>query len=313
MRYFLGLCAVLALANPAWTSETSGISGDPQNPAPTATATAPVTTTTGNPLSPAMTTAGAYQTATAQPATPTMAAPGTYPAGTQPVATTATPMPNTTYVVNPYPTTMGGGTYYMTSPGYYYPAGTGAITYGTPGQTYTVMPGQTYYAPVQRRFGLFQRWRQQVTPTYTTSPTYGAPMYGSPVYGTQTYGAPVYTGSVYPAATYASPYYTTYSYVTPAYYTTTYASATSTDEQHDAHGRDDAEPNGRLHAHDAQRSQHVARGRHHSGDHGARRAALPEQCAASTAPAPPGAVQGTGGKTPALTTPAPPPIPRTSP
>ena len=39
------------------------------------------------------------------------------------------------------------------------------------------MPAQTTYAPVRRRFpfGLFQRWRQQATPTYTTMPGYNSP------------------------------------------------------------------------------------------------------------------------------------------
>ena len=52
-----------------------------------------------------------------------------------------------------------------------------------------------------------------------------------------------------------------------------------TDKQYDTHERDDAEHNGRLHAHDAQRYRHNSRGRHNSSNHGACRASIPEQCA----------------------------------
>ena len=267
MRYTLGLCAVLAAANPAWTAEY-------QAPA----ATAPRVTTT--PVSPTLSNTsatGAYQTATGQPSTPTMTSPTTIPAGTQPTTTYATPMQGTTYVVNPYPTMTGAGTYSMMSPVYTYPAAPGMTTYGTPVQTYTAMPGQSYYQPVQRRFGLFQRRRQQVVPTYSPAPAYGSPMYGTPVSGFVPYGAPVYSTTGYQAATYTTPSYTTYSYGTPAAYPTSYTVPTTTapHEQHGADERDGADHDTRLYAHDAQRPQFDSRFHHDSRRNGNRRASVP--------------------------------------
>ena len=209
MRYILGLCVVLAVGNSAWTSEKSTIAGEPAYQTPAATVTSAVNQATGTTAFPVTSPAGAYQTATSQPATttmspaPTMMSPGTYTAGTQPVATYATPMPNTPYTTYSYPARVRGGLFGMRSPVYSYPATPVATTYSAPAQTYTVAPGQTYYQPVRRRFGLFQRWRQQATPAY-----------GTPVYSTSGY--------------YAAPVYTTYGYSTPAYNTTTYASPAAT-------------------------------------------------------------------------------------
>jgi hypothetical protein len=208
MRCILGLCVVLAVGNSAWTSEMSNVAGEPQYQTPAATVTSSVTQTTGTTAFPATSPAGAYQTATSQPATttmspaPTMMSPGTYTVGTQPLATYATPRSNTPYTTYSYPARMRGGLFGMRSPVYSYPATPVTTTYSTPAQTYTVMPGQMYYQPVQRRLGLFQRWRQQATPAY---------------------GNAVYTPSAYMA-----PAYTTYGYSTPAYYATTYAAPTAT-------------------------------------------------------------------------------------
>jgi len=209
MRYILGLCVVLAVGNSAWTSEMNSIAGEPEYQTPAATVTSSVTQPTGTAVLPATSPAGAYQTATSQPATttmspaPTMMSPGTYTVGTQPVATYATPMPNTPYTTYSYPTRMRGGLFGMRSPVYSYPAMPVTTTYSAPAQTYTVMPGQTYSQPVvRRRFGIFQRWRQQAMPVYGNS---------------------VYAPSGYPA-----PVYTTYGYSTPAYYTTTTASPAAT-------------------------------------------------------------------------------------
>ena len=70
-----------------------------------------------------------------------------------------------------------GTVYQMTTPAYSNAAMPVTTTYGTPVQGYTTMPAQTTYAPVRRRFpfGLFQRWRQQAMPTYTTMPGYTSP------------------------------------------------------------------------------------------------------------------------------------------
>ena len=208
MRCILGLCVVLAVGNSAWTSEMSNIAGEPEYQTPAATVTSSVTQTTGTTAASTTSPAGAYQTATSQPATTTMSpapttmSPGTYTVGTQPVATYATPMSNTPYTTYSYPARIRGGLFGMRSPVNSYPAMPATTTYTTPAQTYTVMPGQTYYQPVRRRIGLFQRWRQQATPVY-----------GTPVYSTSAYPAPVYT---------------TYDYSTPAYYTTTNAAPGAT-------------------------------------------------------------------------------------
>ncbi len=209
MRYILGLCVVLAVGNSAWTSEMSRIAGDSEYQTPAANVTSSVTQTTGTTALPVTSPAGAYQTATSQPATttmspaPTMMSPGTYTTGTQPVAIYAAPMPNTPYTTYTYPVRMRGGLFGMRSPVYSYPAMPATTNYVAPAQTYTVMPGQNYYQPVRRRFGLFQRWRQQAMPAY-----------GNTVYSTSGYPAPVYT-------TYGGS-------STPAYYTTTNASPAAT-------------------------------------------------------------------------------------
>ena len=172
MRCILGLCVVLAVGNSAWTSEMGRIAGEPEYQTPAATVTSAVTQATGTTGFPVTSPAGAYQTATSQPATttmspaPTMMSPGTYTVGTQPVATYATPMATTPYTTYSYPARMRGGLFGMRSQAYSYPATPVTTTYTAPAQTYTVAPGQTYYQPVRRRFGLFQRWRQQVMPTY---------------------------------------------------------------------------------------------------------------------------------------------------
>ena len=91
MRYILGLCAVLAMGNSAWTSEMGA--GEPGYQTPASTVTSPVTQATGTPTLPATSPASAYQAATAQPAAtttspaPTTMSPGTYTTGTQPAAT----------------------------------------------------------------------------------------------------------------------------------------------------------------------------------------------------------------------------------
>ena len=214
MRCILGLCAVLAVGNSAWTSEMSSIAGEPQYQTPAATVTSSVTQATGTTAYPVTSPAGAYQTAISQPATttmspaPTMMSPGTYTVGTQPVATYATPMANTPYTTYTYPARMRGGLFGMRTQAYSYPATPLTTTYSTPAQTYAVTPGQTYYQPVRRRFGLFQRWRQQAMPTY-----------GNAVYTTSGYSAPMYT---------PTPMSTTYGYPPPANYTTTYASPVAT-------------------------------------------------------------------------------------
>lgn len=162
MRYILGLCVVLAVGNSAWTSEMSRIAGDSEYQTPAANVTSSVTQTTGTTALPVTSPAGAYQTATSQPATttmspaPTMMSPGTYTTGTQPVAIYAAPMPNTPYTTYTYPVRMRGGLFGMRSPVYSYPAMPATTNYVAPAQTYTVMPGQNYYQPVRRRFGLFQ-------------------------------------------------------------------------------------------------------------------------------------------------------------
>jgi hypothetical protein len=216
MRYILGVCVVLAVGNLAWTSEVSSIAGGPEYQTPAAAVTSSLTQTTGTPALPATTPAGVYQAATAQPATTTMSpapimmSPGTYTAGTQPVATYATPVPNTMYTTSPYPVRMRRGLFGFMSPAYSNPSTPVTTTYTTPVQTYTALPGQTYYQPVpRRRFGLFQRFRQQVAPTY---------------------GSPVYSPTGYPATYSPTPVYTTYGYSTPTYYntTTTYASPAAT-------------------------------------------------------------------------------------
>jgi hypothetical protein len=206
MRCILGLCVVLAVGTSAWTSEMSSIAGEPQYQTPAATVTSSVTQATGTTAYPVTSPAGAYQTATSQPATttmspaPTMMSPGTYIVGTQPVATYATPMTNNTNTTYSYPVRMRGGLFGMRSPVNSYPATPATTTYySTPAQTYTVMPGQTYYQPVRRRFGLFQRWRQQAMP-----------------------------GPAYPASGYPAPVYTTYGPSAPVNYTTTYASQAGT-------------------------------------------------------------------------------------
>ena len=210
MRCILGLCVVLAVGNSAWTSEMSNIAGEPEYQTPAATVTSAVTQATGTTAFPVTSPAGAYQTATSQPATttmapaPTMMSPGTYTVGTQPVAIYATPMANTPYTTYTYPVRTRGGLFGMRSPVYSYPAMPATTTYySAPAQTYTVMPGQTYYQPVRRRFGLFQRWRQQMMPTY-----------GTPMYST--------------SGSYAAPVYTTNGYSTPVNYSTPYASPMAT-------------------------------------------------------------------------------------
>jgi hypothetical protein len=207
MRCILRLCVVLAVGTSAWTSEMSSIAGEPQYQTPAATVTSSVTQATGTTAYPVTSPAGAYQTATSQPATttmspaPTMMSPGTYIVGTQPVATYATPMTNNTNTMYSNPVRMRGGLFGMRSPVYSYPAMPATTTYySAPAQTYTVMPGQTYYQPVRRRFGLFQRWRQQAMP------------------------GPAY----YPASGYPAPVYSTYVPSAPVNYTTTYASQAGT-------------------------------------------------------------------------------------
>ena len=52
MRYILGLCVVLAVGNPAWTSEMSSVAGEPEYQTPAATVTSAVTQATGTPALP---------------------------------------------------------------------------------------------------------------------------------------------------------------------------------------------------------------------------------------------------------------------
>ena len=66
MRYILGLCAVLAMGNPAWTSEMGSVTGEPGYQTPASTVTSAVTQATGTPTLPATSPASAYQAAPAQ-------------------------------------------------------------------------------------------------------------------------------------------------------------------------------------------------------------------------------------------------------
>src|ERR1700733_915742 len=114
MRYILGLCAVLAVANSAWTSEMGNIAGEPGYQTPAATVNSAVTQATGTPTVTTTSPVNAYQTVTGQPAAttmspaPTMMSPGTYAVGNQPVATYATPMANTAYTTGSYPANTTG-------------------------------------------------------------------------------------------------------------------------------------------------------------------------------------------------------------
>ncbi len=49
MRCILGLCVVLAVGNPAWTSEVSSIAAEPEYQAPPAPVSSPATQPTGTP------------------------------------------------------------------------------------------------------------------------------------------------------------------------------------------------------------------------------------------------------------------------
>jgi hypothetical protein len=214
MRSILGLCVVLAVASPAWTTEV--MNGSLEN---AAQIPAPVSPTVPSSSLPAVT----MPSITNQPQVPTQAAPttaapvqvmtnsGSTVVGAQPgtMTTSTTGVPMTYY----YPMGTTGSMYRMTTPVY-----SGAPVYTTsgysmPAQAYYPAPQQQmFYQPVRQRrglFGMFQpRWGQQAVPAYTNSGYY--PMSG---YGNASYVAPGYTN-----VGYISPPYPTTAYTPTTYY-----------------------------------------------------------------------------------------------
>jgi hypothetical protein len=176
MRCILGLCVVLAVGNPAWTTETDLVSLEQASQVRSVVSqTAP---TSGVPAvtAPSITNMQQAPTQPAQTNTtpaPAMTTSNSTTAGTQPGATTTsnTMAPVTYY----YRTGIFGRRYQMATPVY---SGYTTYTYttagnSTPTQTNSTVPQQeVYYQPVQQRrglLGIFQpRWRQQVMPVYTT-------------------------------------------------------------------------------------------------------------------------------------------------
>ena len=208
MRCILGLCAVVAIGSSAWVAEMGSIARGAEFQTPGATTAIPVIQPPAIPTVPAASPAAVlYQGTTAQPAaTPTLPAPNMMPAGTytapmQPTTTLTAPGSSVTYPAYTYRAGSGGPVYQMTTPTYSNVATPVTATYGTPVQGYTTMPAQaTNYAPVRRRFpfGLFQRWRQQATPTYTTMPGYTTPSVHIPsLYNSADHDAHVYNRSLH--------------------------------------------------------------------------------------------------------------------
>ena len=146
---------------------------------------------------------------------------GTYTAPMQPTTTYAAPGTTTTYPVYTYRAGPAGTVYQTTTPVYTTTAAPATTTYGTPVQGYTTIPAQTTYAPVRRRFpfGLFQRWRQQATPTYTTMPGYNSPVYTYPTYTSM----PTYTTGLFRNRGVQAGNYVMGGYTSPYYFATTYA------------------------------------------------------------------------------------------
>ena len=223
MRCILGLCAVVAIGSSAWVAEMGGIARGAEYQTPGAATGAPVIQPPAIPTVPAASPAAVmYQGTTAQPAaTSTMPAPnmmpsGTYTAPMQSTTNLAAPGSNMTYPAYSYRAGSTGPVYYAPTPV--------TATYGTPVQGYATMPAQPNYAPVRRRFpfGLFQRWRQQAQPTYTTMPGYTSPVYTYPRYTTMPAATPMYTTGVYMSPGVRSGNYAMGSYTTPVYYPTTY-------------------------------------------------------------------------------------------
>ena len=187
MRCILGLCVVLAVGSPAWTTETD--IGSPENAlqdpsvspaAPSSSlpaATAPSITNLGQAVTQPAPTALAPA-----PAMTTSASPAV---GTQPGTTSMTSMSNTTSPTTYYRTGIFGRRYRMTTP--VYSSSPMSITAGTsfPTQTYYTAPQQeAFYQPVRQRrglLGIFQpRWRQQAVPVSTTTGSM------TPIYYTRT-------------------------------------------------------------------------------------------------------------------------------
>jgi hypothetical protein len=207
MRCILGLCVVLAVANPAWTTETDLVSLEQAAQVPSLSQTAP---TSGLPAVTAPSITNQLQ-APAQPAqttaspAPAMTNSGSPVAGTQIGATTT---PNTMSPMTYYYRTGLFGRRYRVSTPMYYSSSPMYTTMGssTPTQTSSTVPQQeTFYQPVQQRrglLGIFQpRWRQQAVPVYPTtgSITGGSAnmVYMSPGYTTTGFGRRVYTPVTY--------------------------------------------------------------------------------------------------------------------
>jgi hypothetical protein len=266
MRCILGLSVVLAVGISAWSAEQVGVASASEYQT---AATSPVIQQSGAPALPATSPAGAYAAGTMQPApttmspAPTMMFPRYYTVGTQPVGSYAAPMTTAPYTTYYYPTRAAGTMYRTTSPTYSYSSVPVATAFGEPVPGYAIRPAQTYYYRPARRlfgFGLFQRWRQQAMPAYSTMPGSGTPVYSTtgvpttaypaPVYTTYTntaprlfglglfqrwrqqampaynavpsYGTPAYSTTGVPATAYAAPVYITYGDTARLYYPTTY-------------------------------------------------------------------------------------------
>jgi hypothetical protein len=202
MRCILGLCVVLAVGSPAWTTEMGSVSPEqaPQVPSlaiPTTPASNLPAVTTPS-ISNLQQVPAQLAPTTASPA-PAMTNSGTSVVGAQPGATTTSnTMAPTTYY---YPMGTFGQRYRMTAPVYYGAPMYITSGYSTPTQTYNTVPQQQmFYQPVQQRrglFGLFQpRWRQQSVPVYT-SPGYTTSGYANVGYVTPGYTTPAYTPTTY--------------------------------------------------------------------------------------------------------------------
>jgi len=201
MRCILGLCVVLAVGSPAWTTEMDLVSLQDAGQVPSVSQTA---RSSGLPAvtAPSITN---QQQAPAQPA-PTTASPapvmtnsGSSAVGAQPVATSTsnTVSPMTYY----YVTGTDGRMYLMTTPVYA----------SSPTQTYYTVPQQeVFYQPVRQRrglLGIFQpRWRQQAVPAYTTTG------YTTSGYANAVYVTPGYTTTGFMRRTYTTPVYTPITY-----------------------------------------------------------------------------------------------------
>ncbi len=217
MRCILGLCVVLAVGNPAWTTEMDLVSLEQASQVPSVSPTVPASglpAVTAPSISNLQQVPAQLAPTTASPA-PAMTNSGTSVVGAQPGATTTsnTTSPTTYY----YPMGTFGQRYRMTTPVYYGAPMYITSGYSTPAQTYYTVPQQqVFYQPVQQRrglFGLFQpRWRQQAAPAYTTT---SYPMSG---YANTGYVTTGYTNAGSMSPTYTTPAYapTTYYYTMPS-------------------------------------------------------------------------------------------------